>query len=101
VLVVFGAANRDPTKFPDPDKFDIERNTLGHVGFGLGVHACLGMNLARLEMSCLFGALADKVARFDITGHVATGTNSTIHSYANIPVCAQLLTETPTQPYQN
>jgi len=40
VLVVFGAANRDPARFPDPHNFDIERKTIGHVGFGQGV-ACL------------------------------------------------------------
>jgi len=86
VLVVFGAANRDALKFPDPDKFDIERKTLGHVGFGQGVHACLGMNLARLEMDCLFNALADRVERFELTGPVVTGVNSTIYSLANIPI---------------
>jgi len=68
VLVVFGAANRDASRFPNPHSFDIERKTAGHVGFGHGVHACLGMNLARLEMSCLFNALADRVKRFELCG---------------------------------
>jgi cytochrome P450 len=86
VLIVFGAANRDSLKFCDPDKFDIERKTVGHVGFGQGVHACLGMNLARLEMSCLFDALANRVNKFDITGPVVPAINSTIHSFTNIPV---------------
>lgn len=86
VLVVFGAANRDSNKFPDPDRFDIERKTIGHCGFGQGVHACLGMNLARLEMSCLFEALADKVESFEIAGPVVPLTNSTIHAFASIPV---------------
>jgi len=88
VLVVFGSANRDPSRFEDPDEFDIERKTTGHCGFGQGVHACLGMNLARLEMSCLFDALANKVQRFEKTGEVVPGCNSTIYSYAHVPVKA-------------
>ena len=88
VLIVFGAANRDAEKFPDPNRFDIQRKTTGHVGFGQGVHACLGMNLARLEMDCLFNALADRVERFEITGEIRPGVNSTIHSLASVPVRA-------------
>ena len=88
VLVVFGAANRDPSRFPEPHRFDIERKTIGHVGFGQGVHACLGMNLARLEISSLFNVLADRVKRFELTGPVMSGLNSTIHSFASVPVRA-------------
>ena len=86
VLMAFGAANRDSSRFPNPNDFDIERKTTGHVGFGQGVHACLGMNLARLEMECLFNALADRVKHFELTGPVIPGVNSTIYSLANIPV---------------
>jgi len=86
VLMVFGAANRDASRFPNPNEFDIERKTIGHVGFGQGVHACLGMNLARLEMDCLFNALADRVKRFEPTGPVTPGINSTIYSLASVPV---------------
>jgi cytochrome P450 len=88
VLMVYGAANRDPSKFENPDCFDIERNTRGHVGFGHGVHACLGMHLARLEITTLLNALADRVARFDLTGPVIPAINSTIHSLAQVPVRA-------------
>ena len=86
VLMVFGAANRDPAKFENPDQFDIERNTRGHVGFGHGVHACLGMHLARLEMASLFNALADRISRFEITQEPVMGINSSIHSLARLPV---------------
>jgi len=88
VLMAFGAANRDPLKFSNPNDFDIERKTVGHVGFGQGVHACLGMNLARLEMDCLFNALADRVETIKLTGPVVTGVNSTIYSLASVPVTA-------------
>lgn len=85
-LMVFGAANRDARRFPDPDQFDIERNVRGHVGFGHGVHACLGMHLARLEMSCLFESLADRIKRVELVGPVIPAVNSTIHSLASVPV---------------
>lgn len=86
VLIVFGAANRDPAKFPEPDAFRVDRSTRGHVGFGHGVHACLGMHLARLEMASLFEAFADRVERFDLIGPVEPAINSTIHALAKVPV---------------
>jgi len=88
VLMVFGAANRDAARFSSPHEFDIERNVRGHVGFGHGVHACLGMHLARLEMTCLFNALADRIERFEPNGPVEAAINATIHSMAHAPVRA-------------
>lgn len=49
VLPFFMSANRDERGFPDPDRFDITRNSSGHLGFGFGAHFCLGAQLARLE----------------------------------------------------
>jgi cytochrome P450 len=66
-IVFYGAANRDPRQFPDPDRFDVRRDNAGrHMAFGAGPHMCLGMNLARLEMRALFTALARRVKRFHI-----------------------------------
>ncbi|MFH5824653.1 cytochrome P450 [Georgenia sp. AZ-5] len=50
VALMWGAANHDATKFPDPDKFDVDRDARGHLAFGHGVHRCVGEHLARLEM---------------------------------------------------
>jgi cytochrome P450 len=60
VLVLLGSANRDERKFPDPERFDIERNPQEHVGFGYGIHYCLGAPLARLE-----GRMALEALLFD------------------------------------
>lgn len=49
VLLVYGAANRDPDRFPDPDRFDILRDSGGHFGFGHGPHRCLGATLGKTE----------------------------------------------------
>ena len=90
VMMVFGAANRDASRFPDPDRFDILRDVRGHVGFGHGVHACLGMHLARLEMTCLFETLAKRVKRFELAGPVVPAINASIYSMANVPLKAVL-----------
>ncbi|OBB08991.1 cytochrome [Mycobacteriaceae bacterium 1482268.1] len=49
MLLLFGAANRDPRRYTDPDTFNIHRDNISHLTFGKGVHYCLGANLARLE----------------------------------------------------
>jgi hypothetical protein len=50
ILMNFPAANRDPEKFPDPDKVIIDRAVNPHIAFGVGIHRCAGSNLARMEM---------------------------------------------------
>ena len=66
VALLYGSANRDERKYPDPDRFDITRKPSDHLAFGRGEHICVGMHLARLEMSALLERLADRVARFEI-----------------------------------
>ncbi|WP_326770494.1 cytochrome P450 (plasmid) [Streptomyces sp. NBC_01591] len=57
VTVSVQATNRDPHKFPDPDRLDIHRRATGHLAFGHGAHQCLGQQLARVEMTVAFPAL--------------------------------------------
>jgi cytochrome P450 len=61
VLMFLGAANRDPRHWERPDDYDIARRIIGHVGFGSGIHQCVGQLLARLEGECVLSALARKV----------------------------------------
>jgi cytochrome P450 len=61
VMPVLGAANRQEDRYPDPDRFDIFRPAKAHIGFGHGVHICLGMHLARLEMRVALNLLFDRL----------------------------------------
>ncbi|MGI5479911.1 cytochrome P450 family protein [Streptomyces lavendofoliae] len=60
VLVGIAAGDRDPARFPDPDRFDIRRDTTGHLAFGHGIHHCLGAPLARLEGRIAVRALLER-----------------------------------------
>lgn len=60
VLVCLGGANRDPSRFPEPDRLDLGRDTTGHLAFGHGIHHCLGAPLARLEARITLGQLLER-----------------------------------------
>lgn len=60
IFALIQSANRDDTVFPDPDRFDITRNPANHMGFGYGIHLCLGNMLAKLEMEICFNRLLDR-----------------------------------------
>jgi cytochrome P450 len=68
VAVSYAAANRDPAMFPDPDAFILERENSRHLGFGAGIHYCLGAPLARMEATIMLNAMLDRfssIARGD------------------------------------
>jgi len=60
VMVFFGAANRDPLEFPNPDEFRLDRDLRNHVSFGMGIHYCLGAPLARAEARISLNAFLDR-----------------------------------------
>jgi cytochrome P450 len=61
VSVSVAAANRDPKRYPDPDRFDPGRKIIAHLTFGGGPHLCLGMHLARMETAVAINALMDRL----------------------------------------
>lgn len=65
VALVIAAGNRDPSRFPDPDTFDLDRKPTGVLAFGRGAHVCIGAHLARLEGSLALAALTRRFARFE------------------------------------
>lgn len=66
VMLLYGAANRDERKYPNPNRFDVRRKPSDHLAFGHGEHVCIGMNLARIEMRALLEALLPRVSRFEL-----------------------------------
>ena len=69
-----------------PDEYDIGRKTIGHVGFGSGIHQCVGMLLARLEGECVLSSLARKARSIEITGTAKRRYNNTLRGLARLPV---------------
>jgi cytochrome P450 len=86
VLLFFAAANRDPRRWDRPDVFDIRRRATGHMTFGTGIHGCVGQAVARLESEAIFGALAKRVAAFEITGKVERRLNNTLRGLDTLPL---------------
>ncbi|TFV55063.1 cytochrome P450 [Mycobacterium sp. PS03-16] len=66
MLLLFGAANRDHRRYPDPDRYDIRRENISHLTFGKGLHYCLGANLARLEGRVALDELLNRFGEWDI-----------------------------------
>ena len=86
VLLFLAAANRDPRKWENPDEFDLDRPTSGHVGFGFGIHQCLGQMVARLEGEIVLRALLERVAGIRLAGEPVRRLNNTLHALASLPV---------------
>jgi len=86
VMIFFGAANRDPRRWEDPDRFDIRRKASGHLTFGLGIHGCVGKPVARIEGEAVLGTLARKVGRIELDGEPQRHLNNTVRSFESLPV---------------
>jgi 4-methoxybenzoate monooxygenase (O-demethylating) len=86
VLMFLGAANRDPRRWENPDRYDITRRTSGHVGYGSGIHMCVGQLVARLEGEVMMSALARKIGSIEITGPVKRLYNNTLRGLKSLPV---------------
>ena len=83
VVLLFGAANLDETRFPNPESYDIHRPNGAHVGWGNGPHACAGANLAKLEMQALLRAMVRHVRRM-ATSNPTRLRNNTLQGFSGL-----------------
>jgi len=87
VLLVFGAANRDPAHFERPDEVDIDRTENRHLAFGVGIHRCIGSNLARMELQVAIGAWLERFPQFRLVPDATvTWAGEQIRSPHRVPV---------------
>jgi hypothetical protein len=84
--LMFAAANRDPRRWEDPYRFDVTRRNVGHLGFGFGVHACVGRVLALLEAEALLGAVAASVAGMEPAGPAEPWITTVGHGPIRLPL---------------
>ena len=88
IMLSIAAANHDPRKWDRPNEYDIRRKTIGHVGFGAGIHSCAGQMLARLEMEALFEEMARQISSIEIDGETAYAPNNTTRGLSRLPLRA-------------
>ncbi len=89
VFVALSGANRDPARYADPDRLDLDRDSAGHLAFGHGIHYCLGAPLARLEAEIAFGALLDRFGSITLAvpaGSLRWRPSTLIHGLESLPV---------------
>ena len=68
IMISVGSANRDPRRWADPDRFDVERKNAGQLAFGVGIHSCVGQVISRLEGEALLGELAKRIRCIENAG---------------------------------
>jgi cytochrome P450 len=88
VLVMIGAANHDPQIFDAPERFDIGRDPNPHIGFGHGIHFCLGAPLARLEASVALPDLLERLPQLSLVSDAPWTPRKALHMHgpASLPL---------------
>ena len=84
--LMFAAANRDPRQWSHPDSFDVRRDNRGHLGWGQGIHACVGRLLAGLEADALLAAVARHIRSFEMAGEPEPWMTTIGHGPERLPV---------------
>ena len=87
ISLTLGAANRDPAQFPDPDRMDITRGENRHVGFGFGIHFCLGAASARMESQLAIGAMVERMPELNLEStELVWGDNRILRGVNSLPI---------------
>lgn len=87
VVLWYGAANRDPDLFPDPDTFNMHRdNVEKHIAFGHGVHKCLGSRIAKMQLRMAFERIFDRFPNITWTGKQTISPNALVHAISKLEV---------------
>ncbi|TDW23242.1 cytochrome P450 [Kribbella kalugense] len=86
LILLLGAANRDPARFPRPDEFDPARTDNKPLSFGAGAHICLGNSLARLEGTIAFTRLVERYSSITAEGQAARRDRLVLRGYRTLPV---------------
>jgi cytochrome P450 len=86
IAAFMGSANRDPRRWEDPDRFDVERRAVGHLTLGTGLHGCIGQAVARLEGEILLGALVRKVGSIELTAEPKRRYNNVLRAFETLPL---------------
>ena len=89
VLLLIAAADRDPDRYVDPDRFDVTRKAHAHIAFGAGIHACIGQPFAKLEAELVLTALARHAATLRVDGTPTPQINNWLRGYATLPIAAE------------
>lgn len=86
VLLFLSSANHDPRRWNEPRRFSLDRDPSGHVGFGMGIHQCVGQHVARLEAEALLRALLSRIESLELSGTPRRHLNNTLRGWASVPV---------------
>jgi len=90
LLLLIGAANRDPAAFGEPDRYDLDRDTSAQISFGAGWHYCLGANLARLEARVALTEFVRRVGGYEIDESRAERVHSpNVRGFTTLPMLAK------------
>ncbi len=85
VVMYYGAANRDPSIFPDPDRFDVERaNAKDHIAFGMGPHVCLGQRVANMQLEAAYRQILGRFPQARWTGEIDIAPNNFVHAISKL-----------------